>query len=505
MAKYLKLYWKYIFIGFALALVASLAFLSWRVGSFVGETTGGGRTGGFLEPSPSLGPSPTAGLSLVTPVRPTPTLSQPAVAPVQKIKRGEAITILLAGYGGNNHAGQWLTDTILLLRYDPQTKTVMQLNIPRDLYVYIPYGGKDNGRWGKINTVLASIMEWDKPNQDSLDRRYRWTDNLKKFDSGINLLADTVETVVGFRVDYWAALSFEGFRRFVDAMGGVEVQVERYFIDHKYPRNDNDRLDASYKTIEFYPGWQRLSGERAIEYARSRYSTSPAEEGDFARSKRQMNLVGAVRTQALKENLIIKSLDYMQALQGKIRFSLDFSEMVGLANYFNSAEGKNRLNEVKFDSRILNAKFLQDKIVDNAYILVPLEGPGKYAAIQRWLHFAMLGAAARQDPFRLQVLNGNGQPGIASQYTDFLLDQGFNMVQEQDGENRPDTVVFDYTMGQASSTLSRLKTYLPDLKVLPLQRPKNVPPEVALQLCLGKDFKATVPTGKDQARPKSNG
>jgi len=517
-SKYLKRNWKLLVPGLVIVILVGAAFSFWRVSSFVAETTGGGRTEGFLQTTASndLDPAPTlTGQISTTATSPVTILPTAVISPVvssdpaslQKIKRGEPLTLLLAGYGGNDHAGQWLTDTILLLRYDPKTRTVLQLNIPRDLYVYIPYGGKDNGKWDKINTILPTIMEWDKPSQNSLDQRYRWTDSQKKFDSGINLLADTVETVVGFRIDYWATLSFDGFRRFVDAMGGVEMSVERYFVDRKYPRNDNDQIDASYKTIEFYPGQQRLSGERAIQYARSRFSETPGETGDFARSKRQMNLISAVRSQALKENLLLKLPDYMQALQGKIRFSLNFGEITALGNYFNSTEGKSLLTELKFDPRVLNDKLLEDKVLDEAYILVPLEGQGKYSTIQRWLRFAMLNAGSKTDAFKLQVLNGNGSPGIASKFTDFLIEQRFNMMQEQDGENRPDTVVFDYTMGKANSTVARLKTYLPDLKVialLPSQRPKNVAPEIDLQLCLGKDFRMTALSGTTNTNNKGS-
>jgi LCP family protein required for cell wall assembly len=518
-SKYFKPDWKLIGFGFVLGVLIAVGFFAWRAGSFVSNTTGGGRTEGFL-------PTPTASattlengttnysqtfstpvaeaqtVNLATTPLPSPTTgatispSDPVL--VQKIKRGEPVTVMLAGYGGNGRAGEWLTDTILVLRYDPKTKTVVQLNIPRDLYVYVPYGGKDNGKWSKINTILPTIMDWSAPNQDALDRRYRWTDDRKKFDSGINLIADTVETVIGMRIDYWATMSFEGFRRFIDAMGGVDVTVERYFIDRKYPRNDNDQIDAGYKTVEFYPGRQRLSGERAIQYARSRFSETIGETGDFARSKRQMTLIGAVRTQVLRDNLVLKAFDYMQALEGKIRFSLDFNELVGLANYFNTADGKSILANLKFESLVLNDRFLEDTTIGDAYVLVPVEGQGKYAAIQRWLRFGLAGTVAKSDNLKIQVLNGNGQVGIASKFTDFLVEQGFYMLQEQDGENRPDTVVFDYTQGKATDTLDRLKAYLPGLKVMsvpPSQRPKNAPPDVDLQLCLGKDFKLTAIAG----------
>jgi LCP family protein required for cell wall assembly len=287
--------WKILLGLVSLVVLCLMVFTAIRVSSFVGSTTGGGRSQGYLATATPViaitakaynndffisntGPTATAQPVLT----PTPNFSSSTL--VQRIKSGKPVTLMFFGYGGYAHAGQWLTDTILLLRYDPKTKTLLQINVPRDLYVFIPYGGANNGHWAKINTVFASLMEWDKATQDSLDPRYRWNDDRQKYDSAANLLADTVELVTGQRIDYWTGLSFEGFRRFIDAMGGVEVNVKRYFIDYKYPRNDDDQVDAGVKTVEFYPGKQLMSGERTIEYARSRYSESPQEGSDFART-----------------------------------------------------------------------------------------------------------------------------------------------------------------------------------------------------------------------------
>ncbi|HEX2912618.1 MAG TPA: LCP family protein [Chloroflexia bacterium] len=510
-----KKHWKRILALASLVVLLLVGFGLFRVVSFVGSTTGGGRSQGYLTTATPDVTTPTGVQNQVfNSLTGTPTPALPALTPtpdfsnsslVQKVKGGAPVTMLLFGYGGYGHAGQWLTDTIMLLRYDPKNKTLLELNIPRDLYVFIPYGGANNGRWAKINTVFASIMEWDKPTQQSLDTRYRWDNDQKKYDSAANLLADTVELVTGQRVDYWAGLSFEGFRRFIDAMGGVEVNVQRYFIDHKYPRNDDDQVDASVMTVEFYPGKQLMNGERAIEYARSRYSDSPEEGNDFARSQRQMNLINAVKDKALKENLVLKIFDYMQALQGQLRFSLDFGEIASLANYLNSSEGKSLLQQTRLVPAVLNDKLLIDKTLDGAYILVPREGQGQYDQLQRWLRFAILNADMKDDEIKVQVLNSNGTPGIAAKFSDFLIGQGFRVLQEQDGENQEQSELLDYTMGKSPATVARLKSYLPNLKVTELspdKKPANAPSGVDMQLRLGKDFNGNLPNlsvGNDNA------
>lgn len=122
---------------------------------------GGGRSHGYLfNATPDVAATNTAQKGFFTPA-PSPTASVLSLltstpdfnnsSAIQKIKSGAPVTLMLFGYRGYGHAGQWLTDTILLMRYDPKTKTMLQLNIPHDMYVFIPYGGTNNGRWAKIH------------------------------------------------------------------------------------------------------------------------------------------------------------------------------------------------------------------------------------------------------------------------------------------------------------------------------------------------------------------
>jgi len=512
---FLKKNWKWIAVGTVVLVIALIAVLSFRVVSFISATTGGGRVA-----NENGTPTPDALATATVQARfnelfgtPTP-VSKPAVNPasqtaspqinfntsdvVQKIKKGEPISILMLGYAGTAHDGQWLTDTILVMRYDPKTKTMLQFSIPRDMYVYAPAGGPNNGRWMKVNGILGYIMDWNKPTQDSLAAKYRWTNDTKKFDAGVNLVADTVQDILGFPIDYWATISFEGFRKFIDSMGGVEVDVEHYFVDKKYPKNDDDKVDASYITVEFQAGKQLMNGETAIRYSRSRNSETPMEGGDFARSRRQMRMIQAVKDKALRENLILKSLDYMSALQGNIRFSLEFGELTALANYFNSPEGKTLATDIKFSSEVLTNIYVEDSnLPDWGYILVPKEGQGKYTDIHRWVQSVIANADIRREQVRVQVLNANGTTGLASKFSDFLMSQGFRTSDAQDGDPHDFTEIVDYTMGAAPNTIARLKSYLgnlPNLKITqmsPDKRPKSAPTEASIQLYLGKDFKGT--------------
>lgn len=119
---------------------------------------------------------------------------------------------------------------------------------------------------------------------------------------GIDLAKKNIEEILGQRIDYTAILSFDGFEKVIDALGGVEVEVLRGFDDYKYPvkgkENDPCGGDKEYRCryehIHFEAGIQKMDGKTALKYVRSR--NAEGEEGtDFARSQRQLQLLASIK------------------------------------------------------------------------------------------------------------------------------------------------------------------------------------------------------------------
>jgi LCP family protein required for cell wall assembly len=521
---YLKQYWKFVLGGFGIVVLLFGGFLIFRVLSFIGDTTGGGRTTSVALVSPTADVPATAtaqarynelfGTGNTTPTpanaanktpapNANPTLIPTGTAvPVQninskvvdRIRNNEPLTFMFLGYSGIvDGDSPYLTDSILIMRFDPKTKTIAQFSIPRDVYVFVPYNGQGKGTWTKINVVFSLIMQ-ETLTQNELDPKYRYSDATKKHDAAANLVADTLEPVLNLKIDHWATLNYQGFRTLIDALGTLDVYVDRAFIDRKYPKNDNDKIDASVITIEFKQGWQKMDGETAIRFSRSRNSDSE-EGGDFARSRRQMKVITAIKDKVLKENLFSKGFDIMNALQGKIRFSLNTDEILGLFNYFNSAEGKKLVGDVKTDPEpVGNTPGLTFWVESNkpnlGYILLPANGQGNYSGVHSWVKRAVDNADIRRENLRVQVFNSSGKTGLATKMTDFLVDQGFRLSEASDGSARDDTVLMDYSQGQAAGHIKRLQTYIPDLKVEavdPAKKPANTFGD--LHLFLGKNFK----------------
>ncbi|MEA3305083.1 MAG: LCP family protein [Patescibacteria group bacterium] len=124
-----------------------------------------------------------------------------------------------------------------------QYNTVSLLSIPRDLYVVT----KD-GYGTKINALYRA-------------HRKLGDAQAKK------VLITEVEEIINEPIHYNVMVDFNGFAAFVDALGGVEINVENSFVDHYYPT-----ADKGWESIQFEKGLQIMDGTKALKYARSRHA-----------------------------------------------------------------------------------------------------------------------------------------------------------------------------------------------------------------------------------------
>ncbi|HEY7984303.1 MAG TPA: LCP family protein [Ktedonobacterales bacterium] len=222
------------------------------------------------------------------------------------------VNVLVLGYGGGNHDGANLTDSLMILSLDPHSGATAMVSVPRDLWVQVPPAG---GQYAKINTAY----------QVGLGAGYAGLAPGR--DAGAALAARKVSDVTGLDLPYWVTLNFSGFRALVDALGGVDLTVPTAFTAN-YPANDDPSIDASWKTVHFATGRQHMDGERAIEYARARYVLDPPSEGtDFARSARQQLLVRAVFSQARQPGDWPRLTNASKVLGGALASNLSLADL----------------------------------------------------------------------------------------------------------------------------------------------------------------------------------
>lgn len=194
--------------------------------------------------------------------------------------------ILIMGRGGEGHEAPDLTDTMILLSVSHNTSAATMISIPRDLWI------------DSLSAKVNSAYFYGKKNGTG----------------GLTSAKTIVEGVVGQPIHYAVVIDFSGFKKIIDALGGVEVDVERGFVDKEYPiaGRENDECGGDktytcrYETIEFKSGKQFMDGETALKYVRSRHA--PGDEGtDIARAARQQRLIAAIKEKTLTTNILFNT------------------------------------------------------------------------------------------------------------------------------------------------------------------------------------------------------
>ena len=226
------------------------------------------------------------------------------IAPTALSAGGDGRTnLLLLGIDRRGGTGwAYRTDTIMVVTLDPDTRDAGILSIPRDLQLPIPGHGED-----RINTANVYGSRSGGP------------------EGGPALLESTIEGSFGIPIDGYLMVDFYAFVEIVDTLGGIEIDVPKRLHDTRYP-DPKPGDPHAFKTILFEPGPQQMDGARALEYARSRMSTS-----DFDRAKRQQQVVLAIREKALSPGAIPSWPKLAAVMLESVRTDLQTDELLAVA------------------------------------------------------------------------------------------------------------------------------------------------------------------------------
>jgi LCP family protein required for cell wall assembly len=357
----------------------------------------------------------------------------------------------------------------MLLSIRPGMREAMMISVPRDLWVKIPALPRNGYMWGKLNSAYAIGMDHnDYPNV-----RSEW----KTDTGGGDLAAATVSQVTGQPIDYWVGVDFKAFRDVVNALGGVRVDVPAALDDPYFPLGESTGMTH----IHFDAGWQKFDGERALEYTRSRETTS-----DFDRSRRQQLVMLAVRERVFSLNAVPRMLSLLGALQNNVRTNLRPGDMQQLADLAGRIKDPD-IRRVAIDT----SNFLRSGTGNNGqYILQPLDPT--YGALQRYLATALpdRSTLAKQVPFQVEdgsrrywLPYGIGTP--ASIVTSLLQAQGWQAtVGPATTQRVTQTQILDGSGGRASGTVAWLQDYFGGV-VTTVEAPASGP---TVTVVLGSDF-----------------
>jgi LCP family protein required for cell wall assembly len=370
---------------------------------------------------PQSTPEPgTEGTPAATDIFSTPSASAPALDLPPAWDGASRVTVLLIGLDYRDwQAGEGAprSDTMIVLTIDPVSKTGGILSVPRDLWVNIPGYG-----YGKINTAYSLGAGNNLPG------------------GGGELARKAVENVIGVPIQYVAQIDFKTFEQFIDAIGGVKVEVTEAIEITPVGTRDH---------VVLQPGRYTLDGPLALAYARNRYNAGD----DMDRSRRQMQVIMGIRERVTNPTywpgIAGNAPALYDQLSAGIKTTLSFDDAFRLGLLAREIPKEN-IQQGSIDySMVLIAKS-----PDGLDILIPLPDKIRELRDQIFTPGQMLTPLAQGEPLalmqaegaRVSILNAAGVNGLAATTGECLTGQGMNVVNTGNPTEWPaSTILIDHS------------------------------------------------------------
>jgi LCP family protein required for cell wall assembly len=384
---------------------------------------------------------------------------------------GKATNAIVIGYdkrAGDEHT-VGLSDTVMLVRADPTTNTISLLSFPRDLEVDHPGCAANPTPWrGKLNEAFALC--------------------------GATGTVATVKQLTQLDINYVITVDFHGFKELVNKVGGVYVDVDQRYYNP---------AGSGYAKINLKPGYQKLTGGAALDYARFRHTDS-----DFHRIARQQQFVKSFKQAVRSEFSITK-------LPGIIKV---FVDSVQVTRKGHDIDLNTLLRYARFVYELPSGHFFQGQLSVGDLTgtsLLETSTEDIQTAVRRFLDpdveaaekatvVASGGvprtAAPRPEETSIEVLNGNGVEGSADTAA-YLLGQLAYVAQS--GGNALDdagnakwnyfetTILYDPAVAGAEAAAKAVGELFGDYRVAQVPAPDR-PLDTMLRVIVGKTFHGTL-------------
>ncbi|MBP7249914.1 MAG: LCP family protein [Selenomonas sp.] len=181
------------------------------------------------------------------------------------------------------------SDTLMVATLDTESGKGALLSVPRDTRLAIDGHGYD-----KANHAYAF--------------------------GGHALSMSTVENLLGVPMDHYLIINTSAFERIIDAIGGVDINVEKR-MHYEDPWDDNGGL-----VIDLYPGEQHMDGKKAIQYVRYRDG-----EGDIGRIGRQQKFMQAVLAKVISPEILPRLPKLIEEVSSAVKTDMSLTEMLDFA------------------------------------------------------------------------------------------------------------------------------------------------------------------------------
>jgi LCP family protein required for cell wall assembly len=301
------------------------------------------------------------------------------------------VNILILGTDGAPNRQGSRSDTLMVVRLDPQSGAISMLSVPRDLLVAIPGYGPTN----KINAAFSY--------------------------GGVKLSLEVTKQVLGIPINDFVVINFNGFTDIVNKLGGAYLMVDtRYY---------NNTATDDWASINIEPGYQRLDGAQTLSFVRFRHD----QNGDFTRIARQQMFLREMKREVMSSarlSSLPRFLSVMTILSHNV-----VSDISSLAKLYSLLTLVLQINT----THIYQTEIDGSTPTINGIDYVSATPQQIQTAVQQFLHPVAAPsqpAAKKAAPkpttpqlpaakVSVTVLNGSGQPGVAASATSQLEARGY--------------------------------------------------------------------------------
>ncbi|MFH1546144.1 MAG: LCP family protein [Patescibacteria group bacterium] len=346
--------------------------------------------------------------------------------------REQRTNFLLLGVGGENHDGGELTDTFLIASYHHDFGTLSMLSIPRDFWTKAGDG---------FGMRVNKIYEYEK-------------ERLKDSEAALESVSKVASEIANLPIHYFAKVDFKGFTDLIDALDGVKILVEEPINDPFYPCPDL----LNFCPFEIEAGVQTLDGATALQFARSRKTTS-----DFDRAARQQKVLEAIREKALEKEILTSPQKLKQLwniFEDRVETNLRFREILRIGKIADGFDKQNLASivlndEPTFAGGILYAPNRED--YNGAAVLLP-DG-NNFQKIHALTNILFSHPRVAVEQLAIEVLNGSGTLRVAEKAAYALNRYGLNTarINNYPGGTLAETTIYFYDEEIASEATQILQ------------------------------------------------
>jgi LCP family protein required for cell wall assembly len=374
-----------------------------------------------------------------------------------------------------------LSDTLMLIRADPLTKSISLLSFPRDLSVPI-YCGATPSATDRINSAYSRC--------------------------GPKGTLLTVKKLTGLPVNYLITVNFHGFKQVVDTLGGIWMDVDRRY----YNRNTGSYYN-NFANINLQPGYQKLSGQQALDFVRFRHTDS-----DLTRVARQQQFVRAFKEQVAHSITYTRIPHLVSTITKNIEVgegghALQLDQVISYALFAQSLPGghffQDKIENVDCSSGPCLASSSDIQQAVDQFQTPDVEAPNAANA-------AALGPKVKQSApppssVTVTVLNGNGVQGAAANASYLLAQRGYktltppNNLEPNYPQQFHSKIYYDPSQKRSKAAAVALQNLMQpaDVQTVPrTPRMLALDPGSMLMVVLGTTFHDTIAPLPAQTVPK---